>query len=140
MLLRTKALRSDYFNAGRCPQTCVHFLAIIYKFMPVELGLFSSMDAIGHDVVRFDPGDGSRRARLRELLEKLNESALGLYFPSNSFRSNQGETDRTNHYQILNLLHDEAIALNSRDKAPFLLQVEVAATGFYYLGFFVSNC
>jgi len=95
-------------------------------FICTELALFSLLDDISRDLVQLDPKDGSRRARLSELLRSLSRSARGLYFACNIFLSNSKPSQR--HHEILRVLENEAIPLNSRDKAPFLLQVEVATT------------
>lgn len=54
-------------------------------------------------------------------MKELNSTIHGLYFPSNE--------NNDAHYRILHIPPEMCYALSSRDKAPFLMHVEIAFTG-----------
>jgi len=63
---------------------------------------------------------GKRKKMLQELVKKMNSSIIGLYFPSNE------SSDA--HYKTLRIPPEECVPLSSRDKAPFLMYLEIAYT------------
>lgn len=61
-----------------------------------------------------------RKKQLISLLRKCKHTFQSLYFPSIDYRSQ--------HYVILNIVEQESIALSSRDKAPFMMFIEITHT------------
>lgn len=100
-LLQTKQLRSEYFNQ--------------------ELKLMCELDRISDVLVKVPRKNGRRQKRLGELMKELNSVILGLYFCSSE--------DDDSHYKILSIPAKDCYALSSRDKAPYLMHLEIAYTG-----------
>lgn len=74
----------------------------------------AELEEISNDLLQFPRSH--RNLRLQRLLTVFNENACrGLYFPN-------CQADDP-HYVILRVLPQESVALSSRDKVPFLMQV-----------------
>lgn len=100
MSMREKRLRSEYFNA--------------------HLSLITLLDHASAALAKIPRKGGQRQAQLSKFVASLNQSRIkGLYFPG------MGANDP--HYRILRIL--ESKCLNSRDKAPFILNLEIVGTG-----------
>lgn len=98
--MRDKHLRSEYFNA--------------------HLSLITVLDQASESLAKISRKNGQRQAQLSAFVDALNRSQIkGLYFP--------GLKVRDPHYRVIRIL--ESRCLSSRDKAPFVLNIEVVGTG-----------
>jgi Phosphatidylinositol 3- and 4-kinase/PI4KB/PIK1, accessory (PIK) domain len=99
-LFYSKQARSDYFNA--------------------ILDCNRAMEKLSEALARAPRN--KRQSYLSRFLEALDrDAARGLYFPCRNVEDQ--------HYQILRIVEQDARVLNSRDKAPYLLFIEVAYSG-----------
>eukprot|EP00808_Paulinella_micropora_P032215 g60891.t1 len=100
-LLLSKQIRSEYFN--------------------LELQLMSALSQIADALVHL-PRE-KRKEPLHKYMRHLNKEYIhGLYFPLS-------DTEKP-HYKILSVLAEESVALSSRDKAPYMMWLEIAPSGF----------
>ena len=90
------------------------------EYFNLELQLIHQLILISSHLVRFPAA--ARKGKLRRMLATLpSVHTDNLYFPSN--------IPNAEHYRILRLLPNECISLSSRDKAPYLMYVEIEYTG-----------
>jgi hypothetical protein len=96
----SKQVRSEYFNLELLLFNALHDLSMALTRVPIQ----------------------ERNKVLREQLHNIDDNIIrGLYFPLLPAAA----TAHT-HYKVLRLLPDDCWTLASRDKAPFLMHVEVA--------------
>ena len=101
--LLSKQVRSEYFN--------------------MELILFSTLHDLSAGLAKVPPLD--RNKVLREQLTLIDRDMIrGLYFPLIPHSLMQDCAGA--HYKILRVLPEECWSLASRDKAPFLMHIEIA--------------
>ena len=90
------------------------------EYFNLELQLIHQLILISSHLVKFPPE--ARKQKLRRMLSTLpSVHTDSLYLPSN--------IPNAPHYRILRLLGQEAVSLSSRDKAPYLLYMEIEYTG-----------
>eukprot|EP00457_Paulinella_chromatophora_P001069 gb/GEZN01001071.1/.p1 GENE.gb/GEZN01001071.1/~~gb/GEZN01001071.1/.p1 ORF type:complete len:1031 (+),score=146.60 gb/GEZN01001071.1/:242-3334(+) len=100
-MLLSKQIRSEYFN--------------------LELQLMSALSQIADALAPLTKE--KRKEPLRKYIRHLDKEYVhGLYFPL-------ADTEKP-HYKILSVLPDESVALSSRDKAPYMVWLEIAPSGF----------
>lgn len=110
----TEATKAPEFALFLAKQKRAHFFTS-------QLDLFLQLEMISQKLV------SKPREVRKDLLQKYltvldyNISSQGLYFP------NCQASDP--HYEILHIVADECLPLNSRDKVPFIMTLEVSYTG-----------
>ena len=96
-------MRSEYFN--------------------LELLLFSTFHDLSEALTKVPIAE--RNKVLREQLRAIDETIIrGLYLPLIPHSSNSENIG--SHYKILRILPEDCWSLASRDKAPFLMHMEIA--------------
>jgi hypothetical protein len=97
-----KQVRCDYYNA--------------------ELGFARRLSEISECLKQVWPKE-LRRGRLHAELERLNLELLSQSSPLSVYLPHLRATDR--HHRVLRIVHNEAVVLNSAEKTPFMMLVEV---------------